>query len=223
MATLSPRSLLAVHPLSPWLLEEMQLADWPPGSAGPRGPPAHTFHVEGQLLMPRPGAGTPLATAILKPCRPHPLPVGHLLLPPWARGLPAPPHGPLGPRGARAPRRAPRSLPPSLESVSATCSLPCISQAGSHPDHLAAGAAPSCFLGVPLAPCLFSVLQSPPPTHGLPPCRLRLFNTHWDSFLPPSPLSLSFAEARVVSCLSISASLLICSLLRSHKGHRLWA
>lgn len=109
MATLSPRSLLAVHPLSPWLLEEMQLADWPPGSAGPRGPPAHTFHVEGQLLMPRPGAGTPLATAILKPCRPHPLPVGHLLLPPWARGLPAPPHGPLGPLSARAPRPAPRS------------------------------------------------------------------------------------------------------------------
>lgn len=98
MATLSPRSLLAVHPLSPWLLEETQLADWPPGSAGPRGPPAHTFHVEGQLLMPRPGAGTPLATAILKPCRPHPLPVGHLLLPPWARGLPAAPHGRCRPR-----------------------------------------------------------------------------------------------------------------------------
>lgn len=125
-----------------------------------------------------------------------------------ARGLPAAPHGRCRPRWNLF---LPRAHFPAFLRRGVTLTI--------SPQALP----PPASWGVPLAPCLFSVLQSPPPTHGLPPCRLRLFNTHWDSFLPPSPLSLSFAEARVVSCLSISASLLICSLLRSHKGHRLWA
>lgn len=116
------------------------------------------------------------------------------------------------------PAPGPRALPHSLESVSAAIMLPFLHFSGGEsvpPAPPAPGAVPSASWGscsinnVLLASSPSSYLPRPPPVPvlvGLRPCQLRLFNTHWDRFLPPSPLSLSFAEAQIISCPKVSES-----------------